>query len=197
MIVSGYSPSELDDIQDRWQLRFPGDLLDLLRERRSVIRVDPLDILRQQRSGILVGRSDFDWITSDPREIRRQLDWPFEGFWFDVQHNDVWWPEWGDKPANAAECHRQLKEVFATAPRLIPLFSHRYLPEEPVERGNPVFSVYQCDVVHYRADLYDYIEREERGARTKPWPRLKEIRFWSEAVRRPNGRLPNQPPSLA
>ena len=197
MVAAGYSSAELDDIQGRWWLRFPGHLLELLRERRSVIRVDLRDILRQRQSGILVGQSDFDWITSEPRDIQRRLERPFEGFWFDVEHNNVWWPEWGDKPVNAVDRRNRLKEVFAAAPKLVPLFSHRYLPEEPAERGNPVFSVYQCDVVHYGADLSDYIEREERGANTKPWPPVKEIRFWSEAVRRPNGHLPNRPPSLA
>jgi len=62
------------------------------------------------------------------------------------------------------------------------------LPEEPYERGNPVFSVYQTDVIHYGANLQDWIERERVDLSEKPWPPLKEIRFWSEAVRKNNER---------
>jgi hypothetical protein len=164
----GYSQAELDDVQARWSLRFPSDLVAILRERRSVIQA-PARV--------------FDWITSEPAEIQRMLDWPLEGFWFDVEHNDLWWPAWGPKPSADSDCHAVLKAVFDSAPRLIPLYGHRYLPEEPAEAGNPIFSVYQSDIITYGANLLDYIEREE-GRTQSPWPPLKEIRFWSEAVRR-------------
>jgi hypothetical protein len=78
--------------------------------------------------------------------------------------------------------------VFAAAPRLIPLDGHRYLPETPHERGNPVFSVYQSDVIYYGADLADWVRREDLGwdvgIPIDPARPPKEIPFWSEAVRR-------------
>ena len=75
--------------------------------------------------------------------------------------------------------------MVARAPKLIPLISHRYLPEEPHEPGNPVFSVYQADVIHYGADLTDYFEREFAGWSHRPWPdHIKYIRFWSDLVER-------------
>src|SRR5579863_2963351 len=160
----GYSKTEIDDIQARWKLRFPPDLVELLLEHRSLFS----------------GPGSFDWVLSDPAEIQQRLDWPFEGFSFEVQHNQAWWPEWGAKSNDFAEQQRRLSEVFAQIPKLIPLFAHRYLPEEPCERGNPVFSVYQTDIIYYGADLADYIERERHNDRyvTKPWPPIKKIRFW-------------------
>lgn len=166
----GYSLAELDTIQARWDLRFPPDLLDMLRQHRT----------------LLDGSSAFDWITSAPATIRDRLAWPFESFWFDVQRNGVWWPEWGDKPVAADAQRDRLREVFASAPKLIPLFGHRYLPAEPSECGNPVFSVYQTDVICYGADLADWLERERGGYMIKPWPPIKEIAFWSEALRKNN-----------
>jgi len=80
-----------------------------------------------------------------------------------------------------------LREVFNRAPKLIPLFGHRYIPEEPFESGNPVFSVYQTDVVHYGADLHDWLYRERHGSKSKPWPLPNEIKYipsWSDAVAR-------------
>jgi hypothetical protein len=65
------------------------------------------------------------------------------------------------------------------------IFGHRYLPATPGQPGNPVFSVYQSDIIHYGADLGDYIDREENGVGSRPWPRqMREIDFWSEMVRR-------------
>jgi hypothetical protein len=124
-------------------------------------------------------------ILSDPTAIQGRLDWPFDSFSFDVVHNAVWWPTWGNKPAGLDGQRERLKAVFARAPKLIPLFSHRYIPEEPHDVGNPVFSVYQIDVICCGANLQDWLERE-RGNSNKAWPEIKEIPFWSEAVERNN-----------
>jgi hypothetical protein len=167
----GYSQGELDDIQARWGLRFPPDLCALLGEQR------PLG----QGPGV------FDWVRSDAESIRSRIAWPFESFWFDVENSDVWWPEWGERPVDPRDQCERLREVFAAAPRLIPLLGHRYLPEEPCESGNPVFSVYQTDVIHYGADLADWLLRENGAYDQAPWPAIKPIRFWSLAVERNNG----------
>lgn len=171
--MTGYTQQELDLIQTPWQLRFPPDLIALLRTHRQ----------------ILPERGAFDWLLSDPAVIQDRLDWPFEGFWFDVECNNVWWREWGTKPEASAGQRERLREIFDGVPKLIPLFGHRYLPASPCEAGNPVFSVYQTDVIHYGADLHDWIDREHHGW-TRQWPVIKEIPFWSEAVRKNN-----EPPS--
>jgi hypothetical protein len=162
---------ELDHIQDEWGLRFPSDLVNLMRERRPLIA------------------GGFDWLATPSEKIRHALEWPFEGFWFDVQHNDLWWPEWGPRPDNSTDQKARLAEVFAVAPKLIPLFGHRYLPETPTEGGNPVFSVYQSDVIYYGENLLDWLIREQDpGTRVTidPMHPPKEIAFWSEVVRRNN-----------
>lgn len=107
----GYSASELEDIQARWKVRFPPDLVDLLRVQRSPVE----------------GEAAFDWLLSSPLQIQRCFDWPFESFWFDVQHANVWWSEWGPKPTSLAEQRDRLKQVFETAPKLIPLFGQSLL----------------------------------------------------------------------
>ncbi len=169
--TSGYSAAELERAQARFDLNFPPDLIDLLRDRRPV--------------------GGPDW--NNGEMVRSSLAWPFEGLLFDVENNVLWWPEWGDRPGTAEERAEVLRGVVSRAPRLIPIFSHRFLPASPGESGNPVFSVYQSDVIHYGADLDDYIEREEQGWESVPWPdHVREIDFWSELVRRNNG-----PPSEA
>jgi hypothetical protein len=166
--MTGYSDSELEEIQQRWKLTFPPDLVALLRHQRSFGE----------------GPAALDWLTSSEEEIKARLDWPFESFLFDVEHDQLWWPEWGEKPASAPERREQLAKVFAEAPKLIPLFGHRYLPAEPCEAGNPVFSVYQSDVIYYGANLQDWLRREFAGWDSEPWPTLKRIRFWSDAEER-------------
>jgi len=161
--TSGYTEAELERAQALFGLNFPPDLIALLRDRRPV--------------------GGPDW--NDEAAIRSRLAWPYEGLLFDVEESGLWWAEWGERPGEADERADILREVVARAPRLIPVFGHRYLPATPNEAGNPVFSVYQSDVIHYGADLDDYIDREENGWDCGPWPTvLREIDFWSELVRR-------------
>ena len=46
--MTGYSDRELEEIQHRWKLTFPPDLLDLLRHQRSIGK----------------GAGAFDWLSS-------------------------------------------------------------------------------------------------------------------------------------
>ncbi len=161
--AQGYTQSELDVAQAKYGLVFPPDLVLLLRDRRPVLA--------------------YDW-RSDDKEIREMLKWPLEGLLFDVENNALWWPEWGERPGTAEVRSEVLAKVVSNAPKLIPLVSHRYLPAEPHEAGNPVFSVYQSDVIYYGSDLVDYFERELVDTR-RPLPQhIKRVRFWSDLVER-------------
>ena len=165
--MKGYSQVELDEVQARWGLCFPPDLVEALLNRRPLLD-DP---------------DCFDWVTAEPEVIKERLAWPFESYWSRVRDAGYWWPEWGEKPASASDQRAKLRDIFADAPKLIPLCGHRYVPEEPLERGSPVFSVYGADIIHYGANLVDWIEREANPWTPRPWPPIKEIRFWGQAVR--------------
>jgi hypothetical protein len=159
----GYTRGELEAAQARFGLAFPPDLIELLLERRP--------------------RAAPDWRT-DEQAIRDRLAWPFEGLLFDVEKNGLWWPEWGERPATPAARAEVLRAVVAAAPPLIPIYSHRYIPAEPLKAGNPVFSVHQSDVIYYGADLADYLAREFEDPRRPLGDKIRRIRFWSDLVER-------------
>lgn len=72
---------------------------------------------------------------------------------------------------------------MSSAPKLIPVAGHRYIPASPCEVGNPIFSVYQTDVIYYGADLWEYLENEFYYCFGKPGlsvrEPVKQIPFWS------------------
>src|SRR5213078_4455823 len=121
------------------KLRLPPDLVALYHERRRVIEPPEYDYMRS-----------FDWLTESEQKIRDAINWPLEGFLFDVDHG-LWWPEWGDMPKGLEERREKLRAIFATAPKLIPIYGHRCIPETPHEAGNPIFSVWQMDTICYGA----------------------------------------------
>jgi hypothetical protein len=160
--AKGYTRGELDDAQEKFNLTFPPDMVALFLERRPV--------------------NAWDW-RSDEKHIRRMLEWPFQGLLFDVENCGLWWPDWGERPALLGKRAEILRSVLQQSPKLAPLLSHRYIPCEPNEVGNPAFSIYQSDVIYYGVNLADYFEREFGNAAAAPLP-AKHIRFWSDLVDR-------------
>jgi hypothetical protein len=161
--TKGYTQAELVRAQRRFGLTFPPDLVALLRRRRPV--------------------NGHDWTHN--RAIRRALDQPFNGLLAAVENGRLWWPEWGRLPSSARAREQVLQEVVSLAPKLIPLIGHRYLPEQPHEAGNPVFSIVGVDAIYYGANLKDYFERKFTGWHSGPWPaQIKYITFWSDLVER-------------
>ena len=61
-----------------------------------------------------------------------------------------------------------------------------YLPERPNTAGNPVFSVYQTDIIYYGSDLWNYLENEFYYYFRTPQYNLKgsirRIEFWSDIL---------------
>jgi hypothetical protein len=159
--MNGYSDNELNDIRQRYKIRFPPDLEEIYRKRRSVIPKD-----------------DFDWIKTPRAHIERMLAWPLEGMLFDIEHNVFWLTEWGERPSKKIAREEIARAAVAAAPKLIPVHGHRYIPEEPDTHGNPIFSVHQTDIIVYGANLADYILHETHKSRGAI-PPFKKIRFWS------------------
>jgi hypothetical protein len=155
-----YTPRELDRAQDIYDLIFPPDLIAFLSKRHPLLQ--------------------YEWRT-DNDAIRTMLRWPYEGLLFDVENNNLWLPDWGKRPVTEARRAGRLKEIIDDAPKLIPLCGHRYLPADPKEADNPVFSVYQSDIIYYGTSLHEYIGRESHLPITVPVPAgLKPIRFWGQ-----------------
>lgn len=107
---------------------------------------------------------------------------------FDIEHNTFWDPEWGSKPNSKEEAKAIAKKAIEQAPNLIPVFSHRYLPSEPYERGNPVLSVYQTDIVVYGVDLPTYLANEFHWPLAEQAKPTKDIRSWTRWMLLGSGR---------
>jgi hypothetical protein len=161
--TNGYTESQLDHIQDKYDLVFPPDLKGLFSEKRPA--------------------KGYDWF--DEAVIRQILSWPFEGLVFDIEYNELWWPEWGNRPESSFDRKEILRQVISKVPKLIPIQGHRFLPETPSEPDNPVFSVYGADTICYGANLDDYFVRDIEGWSATPWPTtIKQVPFWSTLVER-------------
>lgn len=120
--------------------------------------------------------------TSIAHKITERLQEPVDGILFDVKKNTFWLPQWGTPPADEEQREAIARQHLVSYSQLIPIYSHRYLPELPHEEGNPVFSVWGSDIIHYGYDLLSYFVHEF----TLHYPpdgqtpaRPKHVEFWS------------------
>lgn len=158
--LNGLSEQQITVIEQQYNLRFPPDYCLFLRTLHSVDR--PLAGARYSDESHMIPitlPSFYNWQT-DTVAIVEAYGWLVEGLLFDVQYNDLWPQSWGAKPAERAAQEAQVRALVQAAPKLIPVFGHRYLLAEPCEAGNPVLSIYQSDMIIYGVDLRHYFLTE-------------------------------------
>ena len=129
-----------------------------------------------------------DFSEDNVTKIKTKLKWPLEGMLFDVVANGFWKKCFGPKTNNIEEnqdivinyTNNSSNEIV---PKLIPIFSHRYVPCYPDVMNMSVISVYQTDIIYYGYDLEDYFEKEF-GAIDK-YKEQADINYKKEPVKIP------------
>jgi hypothetical protein len=174
---TGLTDAEVDGIERRCAFQFPPDL------RAFLQHVYPLGRPPGRSGEIIVGGPFPDWRNAPDDYPQQRFEAILEGIFFDIEKNGFWHPKWGSKPANFEDACGVARQELANAPALIPIFSHRFMPNEPLLAGNPVFSVHQTDIIYYGYDLAHYFQHEfhvplPQWAAALP----RTIRVWSESL---------------
>jgi len=129
-------------------------------------------------AGLPTGRGWPDWRGPDRAVLRERLAAPVEGVLFDIVENDFWYGGWGPRPGPGPAEVATARGFLLTAPRMIPVYSHRYLPA--AVSGHPVLSIYQTDVVHYGNDLTDWLNREFQLGKPAETQARATVPFWRD-----------------
>jgi hypothetical protein len=175
LFAPGLTEAEIATAQDSYRIVFPPDLKEFLMMALPISPRWP------------------NWRNPDDPDIRKQLSRPCEGICFDIEHAGFWLDEWGQKPESLHEACMVAKQAIEQTPRLIPIYAHRYIPDRPNLAGNPVFSIWQTDIIYHGANLWNYIENEfhcgfgmsqyeVRGS-------TRQVEFWSRLVEINDGRV--------
>lgn len=181
----GLSDDEIQQIESDYEFRFPPDLRSLLQFALPIS-----ESLPNWRRGWMA-RPIIEWQDRTPIvrghnsiSIRDWFAGPADGICFDVEHNALWMAEWGGRPEDLSTAQAVARRKLAQAPKLIPVYSHSFLPSQPYDSGNPVLSVHQTGIIYYGFDLASYLAHEFKIAAPK-WAatEAREISFWSNLVR--------------
>ena len=172
---TGLTDAEVEKVQETYGFLFPPDLRQFLQH------------------ALPVSKAWLNWRDDSENAIRHRFDWPADGICFDIEHNNFWMEAWGPRPTNLMDAFRVARQQVVAAPTLIPVYSHRFLPEEPFLAGNPILSVYQTDIIHYGNDLASYFANEfSADPQTLPdhyipcleWAAqsARPIQFWDDII---------------
>jgi hypothetical protein len=165
LFEKGLSDTEIENAERRFDFKFPPDLRQFL------------------QCALPVSESFPDWRDEEEFTLAQKVRWASDGICFDIMHNEFWLSVWGEKPADLDSACRAARRELAKVPALIPICSHRFIPSEPVLEGNPVFSVYQTDIIYYGFDLASYFAADF-GMTLPDWAATEPryIRFWTDLV---------------
>ena len=169
IIGKGMRESEIAATQDFYEIVFPPDLKNLL------------------MSFMPIGENFYEWndySSQNVEYIKSMLYWPIHGVLFDVERNNLWLKAWGGKPNKLNRQIEHVRKYMERVPKLIPIYAHRYISSVPDEAGNPVYSVYQTDIIFYGKDIWDYFEVEfnEKDQQDIEFDKIKQIPFWHELI---------------
>lgn len=162
---------------------------ELIKLKQALGAAFPPDYAAFLQKALPVGHGFPDWRAvakgASHYSIEGSMAWPLEGLQFDVKHNALWLSSWGDQPASLQAQLQRVKHLVKQAPKLIPVYSHCYLPAIPFQAENPILSVYQSDVIYYGFDLPSYF-KHEFSISFPDWYQHKEtptpISFWDDLV---------------
>jgi len=138
-------------------------------------------------SGLPVSSGFYNWRNTSSENtslIRRALKMPIEGLKSDLRNGDFWCENWGLKPERNEDAIEILLTQYKRAPKMIPVYAHRYMPFIPGSDNIPVFSIMQSDIIYYGTDLVSYLEIEFGFKQYNDILQagFRQIEFWSDLM---------------
>jgi hypothetical protein len=129
------------------------------------------------------GRVLFPWSEFEKRRYDERIEWILRGAEFDIERNGLWLERWGKKPDTLSVALDIARRDFATWPKLLPIYGHRFLAAQFRRDGNPIFSIMQTDIIYYGADLPHYLLNEfvdQDWALHTRAQKIQKIEVWSD-----------------
>lgn len=163
----GLSHDEIFKIEECYKIEFPKSLKEFLMENLPISRG-----FYNWRDNT---RDNIHFIKETIyRPIKEMNEYAEEVYWCD---------EWGEEPEHKSNIGENVRERLKNAPKLIPVYAHRYMPM--VAKDNPpVVSISGSDIIYYGKDLKDYFNIEFGGKKQGDidFCKIEPIPFWSDII---------------
>ena len=131
-IEQGLSDSEVRKIEKIYNVKFPQQWLEFY---QNILPV----------SERFYNWRDFS--VENIAAIKERLASPYNGILESIDEI-VWDISWGLEPARVEEKNKKIRKMLESAPSLIPLYGHRFLPIFE-NKEMPVLSIVDLDIIYY------------------------------------------------
>lgn len=145
----------------------------------------PMSLRTFLMTALPVSKEFYNWRNKDKEnieKIKNMLNQPIQ-YIYDMPEDIYWCEDWGEEPENEEDFKFKVKKRLKKAPKLIPIYSHRYMPMFDNENP-PIISVHGADVIYYGEDLQDFfkIEFGEKDQNTMEFEKINTIPFWTDIM---------------
>lgn len=167
VLERGLTLEEITEIEQCYGFVFPKSLKDFL------MTVLP------------VSKGFYNWRDMSPQNIERIkciLNNPKK--YINELPKEVYWCEdWGPEPNDDETFKTEVRKRLKTAPLLMPIYIHRYMPQLE-EENPPVVSIHGADIIYMGENLEDYFKVEFREKKQSEinFSNIKPIVFWSDLM---------------
>ncbi len=162
----GMSESELYNVEKIYEIKFPLSLKEYLMK------------------SLPISKGFYNWrdcTDENINYIKKIMNRPLMDLYESIE--DIFWSDnWGTIVEDEKKVDL-IKEKIKSAPKLIPVFSHRYMPM--IDEDNPpIISVSDIDVIYYGENLCDYLDIEfgNKLQNEIDFEKISYIRFWSDIM---------------
>lgn len=162
----GLSLEELDYIENLYKIEFPKSLRDFLMYKMPI------------------SNGFYNWRNTNKDNVEylnKVMKLPFDNI-YNMANEVYWCDDWGDEPDEEV-CSDIIREKFKKAPKLIPIYSHRYIPMISIDNP-PIISIHGVDIICYGTDLEEYIDIEfgDKNQDAIQYEKVYHIDFWSDIM---------------
>lgn len=163
----GLTVDEVMQMEKIYELIFPKSLRDFL------------------MTALPVSKGFYNWRNKEEKNIeyiKNMIKQPIR-YINDMPEEVYWCEDWGEEPEEEDTFKKEVRKRLRVAPKLVPVFSHRYMPiifnENP-----PIISVHGVDIIYYGADIQDYFKVEfgKKDQNTIDFEAISPIPFWTDIV---------------
>ena len=167
VLEAGLTFQEMDEIETLYGIRFPGSLRTLL---TVALPVSPGFYNWRNRA-----QKNIMFLQNIIREPKRYID--------EMPEEIYWCEDWGEEPWDRGTFQNEVRRRVRTAPQLIPVYSHRYIPMT-AEKNPPVLSVHGGDVIYMGENLEEYFKVEfgEKSQNEIDLSQISPVPFWSDLM---------------
>lgn len=124
-----------------------------------------------------------DFSEDNIKKIKTLITDPIEYIKEDIREVE-WNDRWGLEPEDYEEKKERINILLESAPKLFPVFSHRYIPV--IDHENPpVLSIHGLDIIYYGKNYKSYIRNENSNAFLSEHFSLEKypyVPFWTDLM---------------